>query len=83
MSGLIDALRIGGSFELAAKLLAQILLTAGPVNTEVAGTRDEVLVGSVNFRKHFVSFSIYNDLLLVNHPKRNATPNSVTRGCLG
>ena len=68
MSYLVDALRTGGSYELVEKLLARLVLTAGPVNPEVAWTRDEVLVGSVNFQSHFVSFPIYIVvLLLLNH----------------
>ena len=55
---MVDALRMGGSYELIEKLWAQFVLTAGPVNTEVAWTRDEVLVSSVNFRNHFVSIPI-------------------------
>ena len=54
VSCLVDALKMGGSYELVEKLWAQFVLTAGPINTEVAWTRDEVFVGSVNFRKHFV-----------------------------
>ena len=48
------------------------------VNTEVAWTRDEVLVGSVIFRKHFVSFLVHIVvLLLVDHRNWNAALNSV------
>ena len=54
VSCLVDALKMGGSYGLLEKLWAQLVLTAGAVNTEVAWTRDEVLVGSVNFRNHFV-----------------------------
>ena len=83
MSFLVDALRMGGSYEIVEKLWAQLVLTAGQVNTEVAWTGDKVLVGSINFRSHFVSFQIYIVvLLLVNYINRNATPNSVTRGWL-
>ena len=59
VSCLVDALRMGGSYELVWKLWAQFVLAAGPVNTEIAWTRDEVSVGSVSFRSHFVSFPIY------------------------
>ena len=45
VSCLVDALRMEGSSKLAEKLWAQFVLTAGPVNTEVAWTRDQVLVG--------------------------------------
>ena len=73
-----------GSYEFAEKLWAQFVLTAGPVNTEVAWTRNEILVGSVNFRHHFVSFPVYIVvLLLVNHRDWNVAPNSVTRSWLG
>ena len=63
---------MGGSDELIEKLWAQFVLTAGPVNSEVTWTRDEVLVGSVDFQKHFVSFLIHIVvLLLVNHRNWN------------
>ena len=84
VSRLVDALRMGGSYEFVEKLWAQFVLTAGPVNTEVAWTRDEVLVGSVNFRSHFILLPIYNVvLLLVDHLNWIAAPTSVTRGWLG
>ena len=68
VSCLVDALKMGGSYGLIEKLWAQFVLTAGPVHTEVAWTRDDVLVGSVDFRNHFVAFLIQFDvLLLVNH----------------
>ena len=54
VSCLVDALRMGGIYELFGKLWVQFLLTAGPVNSEVAWTRDDLLVNSVNFRNHFV-----------------------------
>ena len=54
LSCLVYALRMVGSYELVEKLWARFVLTTGPVNIEVAWTRDEVLVGSVNFRNHFV-----------------------------
>ena len=80
----MDPLKMGGSYGLIGKLWARFVLTAGPVNTEVAWTRDEVLVGSVDFRNHFVSFLIHNVvLLLVNHRYCNAAPTSVPRGWLG
>ena len=81
VSCLVDALRMGGSYGLVESLWAQFVPTAGPVNTVVAWTRDEVLVGSVNFRNRFVSLPIYIVvLLLVNPVNWNATPNSVARG---
>ena len=84
VSCLVDALKMGGSYGLIAKLWAQSVLTAGPVNTEVAWTRDEVLVVSVDFRNHFVSFLFHIVvLLLVNHRYWDAAPNSVARGWLG
>ena len=46
--------------------------------TEVAWTRDEFLVGSVDFRNHFVSFLIHIVvLLLVYYRYWNAASNSV------
>ena len=83
-SCLVDALRIGGSYELVEKLREQFVPNARRINPEVPWTRDEVLVGSVSFRSLFVSFQIsIVVLLLVNRLKRNAAPNSVTRGGLG
>ena len=74
---------MAGSYELVEKVWAQFVLTTGPVNTEVVWTRDEVLVGSVDFRSHFVSFPIYIVvLLLVNPLNQNATPKSVRLGWL-
>ena len=64
VSCLVHVLRMGGSYELIEKLWAQFVLTAGPVNTEVARRRDEVLLGSVNFRNHLVSFPMYIVVLL-------------------
>ena len=84
VSCLVDALKMGGSYGLIEKLWAQLVLTVGPVNTEVAWARDEVLVGSVDFRNRFVSFLIYVVvLLLVYHHYWNAAPNSVASGWLG
>ena len=84
VSCLVDALRMRGSYEMVEKLWAQFVLTAGPVNTEVAWTCDEDLVGSVSFRNPFVSSPIYIVvLLLVNHFNWNAAPISVSRGWLG
>ena len=81
VSCLVDALRMGGSYGLIEKLWSQFVLTAGPVNTEVAWTRAEVLVGSVDLRNHFVSFLIHIVvLLLVNHRYWNAAPNSFAGG---
>ena len=84
VSSLVDAVRMGGSYRLVEKLWVQFVLTTWPVNTEVARTRDEVLVGSVKSLRHFVSFPIYIVvLLLVSDLYRNATRNSVRLGWLG
>ena len=81
VSCLVDGLKMGGSYGLIEKLWAQFVLTAGPVKREVAWTRDEFLVGSVDFRNLFVSFLIHIAvLLLVNYHYWNAAPNFVT-GC--
>ena len=83
VSCLVDALKMGGSYGLIEKLWAQFVLTAGPVSTEVAWTRDDVLVGPVDLRNHFVSFLIHIVvLLLVYHRYLNAAPNSVASGWL-
>ena len=84
VSCLVDALKMGGSYGLIEKLWAQFVLTAGPVKREVAWTRDEVLVGSVDFRNPFVSFLIHIVvLLLVNYLHWNATSNFVACGWVG
>ena len=81
VSCLVDALKMGGSYGLIEKLWVQFVLTDGPVNTEVAWTRDEVSVSSVDFRNHFVSFLFHTVvLLLVYHRYWNAAPNSVASG---
>ena len=83
MLRLVDALMMGGSYELIEKLWAQFVLSAGPAKFEVAWTRDEVLVSSVNFRNHFVSFPLHIVVLLsVNHRYWNAAPKFVARGWL-
>ena len=56
VSCFVDALRVGGSYELVGKLWAQFVLTDELVNTEVARTLDEVFVNSVYFLNRFVSF---------------------------
>ena len=76
VSCLVDALKMGGSYGLTEKLWAQFVLTAGPVSREVAWTRDEVVVGSVDFRNPFVSFLVHIVvLLLVYQHHWNAAPN--------
>ena len=65
VSCLVDAMKMGGSYGLVEKLWVQFVLTAGPVSAEVAWTRDEVLVGSVDFRNHFVLFLIHVVVLLL------------------
>ena len=66
------------------KLWAQFVPTAGPVKREVAWTRDEVLVGSVDFRNPSVSFLIHIVvLLLVNNHHRNAASRVVASGWVG
>ena len=73
---------MGGSYGLIEKLWAQFVLTAGPVKREVAWTRDEVLVGSIDFRNLFVSFLVHIAvLLLVIYPHGNAASNFVASGC--
>ena len=84
VSCLVDVLKMGGSYGLIEKLWAQFVLTAGPVTSEVTWTRDEVLVGSVDFRNPFVSCLIHIVvLLLVNYHHRNAASNFVTGGWVG
>ena len=84
MSYLVDGLKMGGSYGLNEKLWAQFVLTAGPVKREVAWTRDEVLVGSVDFRNLFVSFLIHVVvLLLFYYHYWNAAPNFVASCWVG
>ena len=47
VSCLIDALQLGGSYELVEKLWERFVLTASQINVTVAWSRDEVLVSSV------------------------------------
>ena len=65
VSCLVDVLKMGGSYGLVEKLWAQFVLTTGPVNKEVAWTRDENLIDSVDFRNRFVSFLIHIVVLLL------------------
>ena len=84
VSCLVDALKMGGSYGLIKKAWAQFVIAAGPVLSEVAWTRDEVLVGSVDFRNHFVSTLIHIVVLhSVNHRYWDAALNSAARGWLG
>ena len=80
VSCLVDALKIGGSYELVEKPLAQVALTARRVNAEVAWSHDEIVVSSVGFRSHSILLQIYIVVLLsVNHLDRQATPYLVAR----
>ena len=84
VSCLVDALKMGGSYGLIEKLRAQFVLTAGPVNREVAWTQDEVVVGSVDFRNPFFSFLVHIVVLfLVYHHHCNTAPNFVTSSWVG
>ena len=47
VSCLIDALQLGGKYELVEKLWERFVLTASQINVTVAWSRDEVLVSSV------------------------------------
>ena len=47
VSCLIDALQLGGSYELVEKLWERFVLTASQINVTVAWSRDEVLVSCV------------------------------------
>ena len=59
MSCMMDVLKMGGSCGLVEKLWAQVILTAGRVNVEVALTRNEVALSSVILPE---SASVYPDL---------------------
>ena len=79
VSLLLDALKMGGSYEFFKKLWSQILLTAGRVNTEVAWTCDEVLVGFLKFTESLrLILGVHCFFLLsVDHFNWNAALNSV------
>ena len=49
VSCLINALQLGGSYELVEKLGERFVLTASRINVTVAWSRDEILVSSVLF----------------------------------
>ena len=84
VSCLVDGLKMEGSYGLIEKLWAQFVLTTWPVKCEVAWTRDEVLVGSVDFRNLFVSFLIHSVVLvLVNYHYWNAAANFVASFWVG
>ena len=84
VSCLVHGLKMGGSYGLIEKLWAQFVLRAGPVAREVAWTRDEVLVGFVDFRNPFVPCLIHIVvLLLVNYHHRIAASNLVASGWVG
>ena len=44
VSSLVEALRLGGSYELVHQLWSQLTLVASPVNVDVTWSRDEVRV---------------------------------------
>ena len=84
VSCLVDEMKMGSSYGPVEKLWAQLVLTAGPVNWEIAWTRDEVLVGSVDFRNPFVSCLIHIVvLLLVYEYYWKVAPSFVASGWLG
>ena len=84
VSCLVDALKMGGSYGLIENLWAQFVLTAGLVNREVAWTRNEVVVSSIDFRNPFVSFLVHIVvLLLVYHHHWNAAADFVTSCWVG
>ena len=75
---------MGGSYGLIEKLWAQFVLTPGPVKREFAWTRDEVLVGSVDFRNLFVSFLVHIVvLLLVSYHHWDVAPSFVASCWVG
>ena len=53
VSSLIEALRLGGSYELVYRLWAQFTLSAVRVNVDVTWSRDEVLVSSYSLLRIF------------------------------
>ena len=86
VSCLVDSMKMGGSYGVGEKLWAQFVLTAGPVNREVAWTRDEVLVGSVVFWNPFFSCFVLIHivvLLLVYHYYWSVAANFVAICWLG
>ena len=75
-SALVEALSLGGSYELVRQLWSQFTLIAGQVNVEVAWSRDEVL-----FSGFLLPFCAYSSrlyivvLLSVNHPQWYVPPH--------
>ena len=75
VSCLIDALQLGGSYELVEKLWERFVLTASQINVTVAWSRDEVLVSSIVppdciWTLHLIQ--VFSVSVLVNFTERNA-----------
>ena len=75
VSSLVEALRLGGSYELVHRLWSQFTLIAGQVNVDVTWSRDEVLVSSLLSLPMHSSQVLIVVLLLVDHPQRNVPTN--------
>ena len=72
MSSLIEVLRLGGPYELVSQLWLQFTLMASRVNTDVAWSRDEVLIGIVLLLVATCTYSLaYWCCVLVDHLERN------------
>ena len=70
VSAVVEALPLGGTYELVHQLLSQFTLIAGEVNVDVAWSRDEVLVSCFLLPCCTYSSRLYIVvLLLVNLPQ--------------
>ena len=84
VSSLIETLRLGGPYELVSQLWSQFTLIASRVNTEVAWSQEEVLVGIVLLvmTTHTCSLA-YSCCVFVDHLERNVPPHSCSSLWLG
>ena len=84
VSSLIEVLRLGGPYELVSQLWSQFTLIASWVNTDVAWSRDEVLVGIVLLLVATYTCSpAYFCCVLVDHLEWNVPPHSCSCVWLG
>ena len=84
VSSLIETLRLGGPYELVSLLWSHFTLIASRVNIEVAGSREEVLVGIVLLVMTTQTCSLaYRCCVLVDHLEQNVPPHSCSSLWLG
>ena len=76
VSALVEALHLGGSYELVHQLLSQFTLIAGQVNVDVTWSRDEVLVSGFLLPYCTYSSHLYIVVLIsVNHSQWYVPPH--------